>query len=309
MPTWTTTDMPSQQDRTIVITGGTEGIGFEDALALARSGAEVIVASRGIEKGAAAVAALQERVPGANARFEQLNLASLASVAAFAERLRTQVPRIDVLINNAGIMTPPDRRTTADGFELQFGLNFLGHFALTAHLLPLLRAGRQPRVVTLSSLANRNATIQFDDLQWERRYDAMPAYGQSKLADLMFARELDRRSQAEGWGVMSLAAHPGIARTNLLFNGPGRHSVQGWARRLFGRLLFQPAGQAALPTLFAATSPDADAGGYYGPNRLGEIRGDVSPARVPEAATDGADAARLWTTAEHLIGIAFQRRL
>lgn len=305
MPGWTPADMPSQHSRIVVITGGTEGLGFEDALAFSRAGAEVVVASRNAEKGEAAVKELGERVPGARVRFEQLDLASLASIASFAERLRAGLPRIDVLINNAGIMTPPDRRSTSDGFELQLGVNFLGHFALTAHLLPLLRAGQQPRVVTLSSVANRDGAIHFDDLQWERRYAPMPAYAQSKLADLMFARELQRRSAADGWGVTSIAAHPGVSRTNLLLNGPGQNSAQSWARRLLGPILFQPAAQGAMPTLFAATSPDAQAGGYYGPNRWRETRGDVAPARVPDAAADRQVAARLWTMAERLTGVTF----
>jgi NAD(P)-dependent dehydrogenase (short-subunit alcohol dehydrogenase family) len=297
--------MPSQQGRIVVITGGTEGLGFEDALALSRAGAEVIIASRNAGKGASAVSELQARVSGARVRFEQLDLASLESVAAFSKRLASQLPRIDVLINNAGIMTPPERRTTSDGFELQFGLNFLGHYALTAQLMPLLRAGKNPRVVTLSSVANRNGTIRFDDLQWERIYEPMPAYAQSKLADLLFAREFQLRSVAERWDIMSVAAHPGVSRTNLLLNGPGQNSPQAWTRRLFGRVLFQPSERGALPTLFAATAPDAEAGGYYGPNRLQETRGNVAPARVPEAATDAKVASRLWSTAEQLTGISF----
>lgn len=305
MTKWTASEIPSQRGRIAVITGGTEGLGFEDALELARAGAEVIVASRSAEKGITAVQELRHRVPGASVRFEPLDLASLSSVANFTACRRNDLPRIDVLINNAGIMTPPDRRTTADGFELQFGLNFLGHFALTAGLMPLLRNGHNPRVVTLSSVANRNGAIHFDDLQSEKRYNPMSAYAQSKLADLLFAREFHRRSMAGNWGITSIAAHPGVSRTNLLLNGPGPNSVMGLSRRLFGRILFQPSAQGALPTLFAATSLDAEAGGYYGPNRIGETRGDVAPARVPDAATDDQVSARLWATAEQLTGITF----
>lgn len=172
-----------------MITGGTDGLGFEDALAIARAGGDMILASRNADRGEIAETKIRSEVPGAKVRFEQLDLASLSSIVTFAERMEAGLPRLDLLINNAGIMTPPRRLTTADGFELQFGLNFLGHFALTARLMPLLRQGRQARVVSLSSFANRNGAIDFDDLQSERQYRPMPAYAQSKLADLMFAFE------------------------------------------------------------------------------------------------------------------------
>lgn len=202
-------------------------------------------------------------------------------------------------------MTPPDRRLTADGFELQFGTNYLGHFALTAHLLPLLRRGDRPRVVNLSSIAARSdGAIDFDDLQAERAYRAMPVYGQSKLACLIFALELQRRSDAAGWGVTSIAAHPGVARTEFLQNAPGRRSAKGLARSALW-FLFQPAAQGALPTLYAATPPDARGGGYYGPNRMGETRGHPVPARLPPQATDPKIALRLWQVSETLTGLAF----
>jgi NAD(P)-dependent dehydrogenase (short-subunit alcohol dehydrogenase family) len=219
MASWTTKNIPPQNGRCAVVTGA-GGLGFEDALALARAGAEVIIASRDPGKGAEAVAQIRQAVPAANVRFERLDLASLASVADFATRVRAQRTSLDLLINNAGVMTPPMRQATADGFELQLGTNYLGHFALTAHLLPLLRKGQDARVVTLSSVAARGGKIDFDNLNAERGYQPMPVYGQSKLACLMFALELQRRSDAAGWGVTSIAAHPGIARTELLFNAP-----------------------------------------------------------------------------------------
>lgn len=301
---WTTQDMPSQHGRTIVITG-TGGLGFEDALALARAGGDVIIAGRNARKGNDAMARITPSAPGAKVSFEPVDLADLASVAAFGERLRASRERVDVLINNAAVMTPPQRQTTADGFELQFGTNYLGHFALTAYLLPLLRRGRDPRVVTLSSIAvRRNAAIDFDDLQAEKAYQPMPAYAQSKLACLMFALELQRRSGEAGWGLRSMAAHPGISRTDLLHNAPGRYSTQGLLRSMLW-FLFQPAAQGALPTLFAATSAEARGGTYYGPDRLSETRGHPSEAAIPAAALELHVARRLWEVSERLAGVDF----
>jgi NAD(P)-dependent dehydrogenase (short-subunit alcohol dehydrogenase family) len=303
MPHWTVSDIPSQQGRTAVVTG-TGGLGFHDALALARAGANVIIAGRNPSKGAAAISRIRRSVPGANLRFGELDLASLDSIEAFSERLRSSQGGLDLLINNAGVMTPPTRQATANGFELQLGTNYLGHFALTAQLLPLLRKGNQARVVTLSSLAARAAAIDFGNLHSERGYKPMVAYGQSKLACLMFALELQRRSDAAGWGIQSIAAHPGISRTDLLPNGAGAWSAAGMARR-FLWFLFQPAAQGALPTLFAATSAQAEGGSYYGPDRLGEFRGYPAPARVPPQALDTGSAERLWRESERLTGVNF----
>jgi NAD(P)-dependent dehydrogenase (short-subunit alcohol dehydrogenase family) len=303
MSKWTSRNMPSQIGRSVVVTG-TGGLGFEDALALAKAGAEVIIAGRNAAKGSAAVAAILYAAPSANVKFEVLDLASLRSVADFASRLRNQRQSLDVLINNAGVMNPPQRQTTEDGYELQLGTNYLAHFALTAHLMPLLRQGRNSRVVTLSSIAARAGAINFEDLQSERGYRPMTAYGQSKLACLMFAFELQRRSDAAGLGVASLAAHPGISRTDLLPNGAGRQSAAGLARRALW-FLFQPAAQGALPTLFAATSPAAKAGGYYGPDGLAEARGAPTIAKAPPQSEDLQVAARLWSVAEQLTGARF----
>lgn len=296
--------MPSQSGRTIVVTG-TGGLGFQDALALARAGGDVIIAGRNPRKGNEAVARIRQSVRQASVNFEPVDLADLASVAAFGQRLRESRERIDTLINNAAVMTPPQRQTTADGFELQFGTNYLGHFALSAHLLPLLRRGRDPRVVTLSSIAvRRDAAINFDDLHAEKAYQPMPVYAQSKLACLMFALELQRRSDEAGWGLTSIAAHPGISRTDLLHNAPGRYSAQGLLRSVLW-FLFQPAAQGALPTLFAATSPDARGGRYYGPDRLSETRGYPSEAAIPAPALEVHVARRLWDVSENLADVDF----
>lgn len=300
---WTNKDIPSQRGRTAVVTG-TGGLGFETALALARAGSRVIIAGRNPARGAEAVARIRHAAPDATLVFEEVDLADLASIAACGERLNAAHAAVDILVNNAGVMTPPRRQTTADGFELQFGTNYLGHFALTAHLLPLLRRSVAPRVVTLSSIAARRGAIDFDDLQAERDYRPMRAYSQSKLACLLFAFELQRRSDAAGWGLASLAAHPGISRTDLLHNAPGRYSLQGLARSLLW-FLFQPPAQGALPALFAATAAEAGRGGYYGPDRLGGTRGHPVAAKPPRQALDVRAMGRLWEVSRRLTGVEF----
>lgn len=304
MAAWTISDIPDQRGRSALITG-TGGLGYETALALARSGADVIIAGRDPAKGQAAVARIREAVPKAMVQLELVDLANLKSIRTFGRRLRGKRQSLDVLINNAAVMTPPCRLETADGFELQFGTNYLGHYALTAELLPLLIRGSSPRVVSLSSVAARSGAIDFTNLQATRAYKPMPVYAQSKLANLMFAFELQRRSDAAQWGITSIAAHPGVSRTDLIQNGAGRQSAMGFVRR-FMWFLFQPAAQGALPTLFAATSPAALAGGYYGPNRLSETRGSPAPAKPPHRALDVAIAARLWDVSGQLTGTSFQ---
>ncbi|WP_449394485.1 oxidoreductase [Devosia riboflavina] len=301
MEKWTARDIPPQQGRSVVVTG-TGGLGYEDGLALARSGATVIIAGRNPQKGAEAVANIREAIPAAAVRFEQLDLASLRSVEDFAKRLKGQLDGLDVLINNAGVMVPPERQETADGFELQFGTNYLGHFALTAHVLPLLRRGKEARVVTLSSVAARQGKIDFEDLQSRKTYKPMQAYSQSKLACLMFAFELQRQSAAQGWGLTSLGAHPGVSRTELLHNAPGRGSLMSAARSALW-FVFQPAAQGALPTLYAATAPDIAPGAYYGPHALSETRGYPSLSKVPVLAADEVVAQRLWEISEQLAGL------
>lgn len=303
MTKWTTKNIPPQRGRLAVVTG-TGGLGYEDALALARAGASVVIAGRNPQKGAKAVAAIRETVPGAQVRFGQVDLADLASIAAFAEKLSGEQDRLDLLVNNAGVMTPPERRQTRDGFELQFGTNYLGHFALTAHLLPLLKKGQSPRVVTLGSIAARSGAIDFADPQAERAYKPFSVYSQSKLACIMFALELSRRSKAAGWGIASIGAHPGITRTDLIPNGAGRSSPSAMLRR-FLPFLFQPAWQGALPTLYAATDPAARDGAYYGPDRLSGTRGYPTEEKPPEQALDATVSARLWETSLHLTNVTF----
>lgn len=304
MAKWTTSDIPPQRGRSAVITG-TGGLGYETALALARAGADVVIAGRDSGKGVDAVRRIRAAVPNALVQFEQVDLASLQSIASFTMRLRRTRRSIDLLINNAAVMTPPNRMETSDGFELQFGTNYLGHCALTAELLPLLIAGSSPRVVTVSSVAARSGVIGFSDLQATRTYQPMSVYAQSKLANLMFAFELQRRSDAARWGITSIAAHPGVSRTDLIHNGAGSMSVARFART-FLWFLFQPAAQGALPTLFAATSPAAQAGGYYGPDRLGETRGYPAIAKPPQQALDREVAAALWDISEKLTGVSFE---
>jgi NAD(P)-dependent dehydrogenase (short-subunit alcohol dehydrogenase family) len=300
---WNSSDIPLLYGRSAVVTG-TGGLGFACALALARAGASVILAGRNAAKGRSAVEQIHQQVPGASLAFELLDLASIESVRAFSARLGASQSSLDLLINNAGVMTPPLRRLTADGFELQLGTNHLGHFALTAGLLPLLRQSGQARVVTVSSIAAARGLIDFHDLQAERAYRPMKAYSQSKLACLMFALELQRRSQHAGWGVTSMAAHPGVARTDLLPNGAGAWSVPGLMRRWMW-FLFQPAAQGALPALYAATSPDARGGAYYGPDGPGELRGRPTVAKMPSQAMSASAAERLWSLSEKLTGAVY----
>lgn len=300
---WTARDIPAQNGRTAIVTG-TGGLGFETARALAQAGSDVILAGRNLQKGAEAIANIRAAAPKAAVRFERVDLASLRSIADFSARLQSQMQSLDLLVNNAAVMMPPKRQQTADGFELQFGTNYLGAFALTAQLMPLLLRGTSARVVTLSSIAARTGEIDFDDLQSTRHYDPMQAYKQSKLACLMFAFELQRRAAAQGGKIASIAAHPGIARTDLLHNAPGRWSGVGIARSLLW-FAFQPAPQGALPTLFAATSPAATGGAYYGPDKMGETRGFPVPARIPPLALDETDSRHLWEASENFCGLSF----
>ena len=304
---WSLTDAPRLDGKAAVVTGATGGLGWETALGLAQQGAMTILAGRNPVKGADALARLMARVPGAAARFELLDLASLDSVAMFASRIAAAHPAVSVLVNNAGVMAPPARRVTADGFELQFGTNYLGHFALTARLLPALLASGAARVVSVSSLAHRNARMGFDDPQAERSYKPWASYGQSKLAMLMFARELQRRAAAAGWPLRSVAAHPGWAVTDIIANGPGggapglKEAVMQGAFQVFG----QSAARGALPILYAALAPDAEGGGYYGPRGFMEIKGEVGPSRVMPQAADAGAAVRLWELSERETGIRF----
>jgi NAD(P)-dependent dehydrogenase (short-subunit alcohol dehydrogenase family) len=296
-------EIPSQLGKTAVVTGATGGLGYEAALALAKAGAEVILTGRDDRKGQSAVEKISGEVVGARPQYERLDLASLASVADFSQRI-TARPSLDLLINNAGVMALPRRQTTADGFEMQFGTNHLGHFALTARLMPLLRRAGGSRVVSVSSLAHRTGMIDFNDLQGARIYSAWKAYCQSKLACLMFALELQRRSDAAGWNVTSIAAHPGFARTNLFTSGPGGllSLATDFAAPFFGH----SAADGARPILFAATSAEAKPGGYYGPGGMGELRGAPARALIMPQARDAAAAARLWNVSATLTGTSFE---
>jgi NAD(P)-dependent dehydrogenase (short-subunit alcohol dehydrogenase family) len=291
--------------RLAIVTGANSGLGFRLTERLAAAGAEVVLAVRNPEKGADAVARLTALVAGAKLTIRSLNLSSLASVAAFAAESAKGGRPIDILINNAGVMAPPVRGTTDDGFELQFGSNHLGHFALTAQLLPLLRAAEHPRVTTMSSIIARRGKLEWDDLQAEKRYVPYASYGASKLANLMFARELQVRSDAAGWGILSTAAHPGGTNTNLQTAGPrdGR-PMTGLAKRISDGFL-QSVEIGILPALYAATSPDAAPGAYYGPEGFYELRGAPKLAHVPPRAEIPGDGARLWNVSETLTGVPF----
>jgi NAD(P)-dependent dehydrogenase (short-subunit alcohol dehydrogenase family) len=312
---WTAAEIPSQAGRRALITGANSGIGYHAALELARKGAHVLLACRDKARGDAALIRLRAEVPAASAEVVLLDLASLESVCAFGAAELALGEPLDLLINNAGVMAPKRRLQTRDGFEIQFGTNVLGHFVLTALLLPaLVRAAvnhpQRPRVVMLSSIAHKQGRLNFDDLQSAKNYGPMVAYRQSKLADLMLAFELGRRLRAAEppiSGVMSVAAHPGVANTNLF--QVGEHTaVERVVRRGLGvaiGALLNSEAQGAVPTLFAATSPDVVDGGYYGPQGLLEMRGgDVGVAKVAPQALDQAAAARLWSECERLSGIS-----
>jgi NAD(P)-dependent dehydrogenase (short-subunit alcohol dehydrogenase family) len=305
MTDWSTADIPPLDGKTVVITGATGGLGYETALALAGAGANVVLTGRNEAKGRHALQTIRGQFPNAEIAYDTLDLANLASVADFATRYAAAHASLDLLVNNAGVMALPQRQVTSDGFEMQLGINYLGHYALTAHLLPLLRQGRQPRVVNLSSLAHRSGAINFGDPQSVKSYNPFKAYCQSKLAMLMFALELQRRSDAAGWGLMSNAAHPGFARTDLIANGPGASGLLWYASRLLQPYVSQSAAEGALPTLFAATSPQAKTGGYYGPNGFYEMKGPPVPAKIMPQAKDAASAARLWDVSAALTGVSF----
>ena len=286
-----------------IVTGASGGLGYETALALAGAGHEVVLTARNPAKGDLALHRIRAAWPAARLSFAVLDMASLASVAAFAAGVGGPV---GLLVNNAGVMAPDRRQVTPDGFELQMGTNYFGHFALTSRLLPRLIEGRA-RVVQISSLAHRHARIAFDDLQGERRYRPWTQYGQSKLAMLMFALELDRRARASGWPIVSVAAHPGWAGTDIITNGPGggapglREKAMHAAFRLFG----QSAAAGARPIVHAGLALGVEGGTYWGPSGRGEIRGAPAPARIMPQAADPAAAARLWAVSAGLVGVGW----
>jgi NAD(P)-dependent dehydrogenase (short-subunit alcohol dehydrogenase family) len=300
---WTNGDIPDQSGRVAIVTGANTGLGYHAAAALAQTGAHVVLAVRNLEKGNLALARIVAAHPDADVTLQELDLSSLASVRAAAAALRKTYPRIDLLINNAGVMWTP-KQVTDDGFEMQFGTNHLGHFALTGLLLDNLLPVRGSRVVTVSSMGHRlRAAIHFDDLHWEHRYDRIAAYGQSKLANLLFTYELQRRLAARDQPTtMALAAHPGGSNTELARNLPGIFKP---AVAVLGPLLFQGAAMGALPTLRAATDPDVEGGQYYGPDGLGEQRGHPKLVSSSAQSHDEDLQRRLWTVSEELTGVTY----
>jgi NAD(P)-dependent dehydrogenase (short-subunit alcohol dehydrogenase family) len=300
---WTPEQIPDQTGRTAVVTGANSGLGLVSARELARRGATVVLACRNAEKGADALQEIAQAAPGAQLELASLDLSSLASVEAFAEHFRSTHTGLDLLLNNAGVMAPP-RRVTDDGFELQLATNHLGHFALTGRLLGAMEGRPDARVVTLSSLAHRMGRIDFEDLHSERRYSRWRAYGQSKLADLLFALELDRRLRAAGSGVKSLAAHPGYAATHL--QSAAVPTPDRLVMVVTNALVAQSADRGALPSLYAATEPGLDGGLYIGPDGPGEFRGHPRVVSPNRAARNEAVAARLWAVSEELTGVHFE---
>lgn len=297
MTKWTAADIPDQTGRTAVVTGANTGLGLETAAALAAHGARVVLAVRNLEKGKQAIDRITAATPGADVQLQELDLGSLASVREAAAQLRSTHDRIDLLINNAGVMYPP-KSTTADGFEMQFGTNHLGHFALTGLLLDRLLPVPGSRVVVVSSVGHRiRAAIHFDDLQWERSYSRVGAYGQSKLANLLFTYELQRRLAPHGTTIAA-AAHPGVSDTELTRYLP----------TLIGRLgkpFFQPAELGALPTLRAATDPAVQGGQYYGPDGFQEVRGYPKLVASSAQSHDAELQRRLWAVSEELTGVSY----
>jgi len=299
---WTAERIPDQTGRVFVVTGANSGLGLATTRALARRGGRVILAVRDEEKGRRAADRLTAAQPDARLEVRRLDLADLDSVRAFAEKLRADHARLDVLVNNAGVMAPP-RTLSPQGHEVQFAANHLGHFALTAQLLDLLTAGSDPRVVTVSSPNHRKAQLYFDDLTGERRYSPMGYYNQSKLANAVFGHELHRRLSEARSPVRSLLAHPGYTATNLQTDGP-----VALVAVLFGRLLkplAQTPDQGALPQLYAATEPEARGGEFIGPDGRGELRGAPTRVQLAARAADAATGRRLWEVSEQATGVRF----
>lgn len=293
---WTNKDIPEQTGRTAIVTGSNSGIGYETAKALAKRGATVILACRDAERGKSAVQRIADETSSTLVSHHPLDLASLQSISMFAKCICNELDRLDLLINNAGVMVPAKRIPTEDGFELQFGVNHLGHFALTKLLLDLLVSTKGSRVVTVSSQAHRHGRIHFDDLNWNNRYRRYGAYAQSKLCNLLFTKELGRRLQDSNGDTIAVAAHPGWTNTDLQ-----RHIPAGG---LFNRLFAMPPSQGALPILRAAVDPEVQNGEFIGPHGIYEMRG--MPVRVSPSkrANNEDDAARLWEVSSELIQVA-----
>ena len=306
MTNWAAADMPNLSGRTVVVTGASSGIGEKAAEAFAAKGAEVVLAVRNRDKGERVLAGILRRHPAAKARVMIVDLADLASVRAFADKAVHALPQIDILLNNAGLGMQRRRAVTADSFERQFGTNHLGQFALTGLLLPALLRAPSPRVVSISSIAHRGGAIDFDDLQGEKRYSGGKAYNQSKLSNLLFALELDRRAKAAGARLISVAAHPGVATTGFVaaigLPGPINQLAE-----LGMKVFAQSAQRGALPGLYAASMPGVEGGQYYGPDGIGEVRGWPKRATLAPKAKDPRLAARLWTVSEDLTGVTYRQ--
>ena len=297
---WTADEIPDQAGRLAIVTGANSGLGRVTALELARHGAQVVVASRSVEKGEAAAEEIHAEAGGQKPQVQPLDLGSLDSVRQFAQEFSGR--QVDLLVNNAGVMMTP-RRTTSDGFELQLGTNHLGHFALTGLLLEALQRSDSARIVTLSSNEHKGGKIDFDNLQLERDYSPRGSYQRSKLANAVFAIELDRRLRATGSPAISVFAHPGYSATNLQSTGPT--GLAKAAMAISNRLVAQSAERGALPTLYAATAPGVEGGEYYGPDGLGEFRGFPEKVQAIPAAHDTDTGTRLWQASEELTGVRY----
>jgi NAD(P)-dependent dehydrogenase (short-subunit alcohol dehydrogenase family) len=299
---WTAVDVPDQAGRVAVVTGSNTGLGYETALVLASRGAKVVLAVRDVEKGNAAAARLVGRLPRADVSVQPLDVGSLQSIRTAAAEIKDAHPRIDLLINNAGVMYPP-KQLTKDGFELQFGTNHLGAFALTGLLLENMLPVEGSRVVAVASVAHRHqAAIHFDDLQWERRYNRVAAYGQSKLSNLLFTYELQRRLAARDAATIAVAAHPGVSDTELMRHVPGS-GLPGF-KQVWG-FVTNSAETGALATLRAATDPNVIGGQYYGPDGFQEVRGHPKLVESSRQSHDRDVQRRLWTVSEELTGVVF----
>lgn len=312
MARWTERDVPDLTGRSVLVTGAAGGLGFETARALAQHGAQVLLADRNAEGGRTAVKRIRSSYTGARVRFLPLDLSSLQAVRAFGTALVARGQPLDVLVNNAGINSIGARQTSVDGHELTFAIGHLGHYLLTGLLLPLLHAAEAPRVVTVSSLVHGRGRIDWDDLQMQRRYDAQRAYNQTKLANLLFALEFQRRIDDAGGKIRSIAAHPGVARTAI---GASRKDLGQFraADHLVTALLAvvmpllgQPAAAGALPILYAATAREARGGAFYGPDGLGEMKGFPQEAVIRPQGRDEAAAARLWRATEEVTGLRYR---
>ena len=304
---WTSNQIPNLSGKTLIVTGGNSGLGYEAALQLAGKGARVVLACRNPEKARGAIEAITSAKPGASLEAMELDLASLTSVRGFAKNFLDTHGALDVLCNNAGVMALPHRQTL-DGFEMQFGTNHLGHFALTGLLLERLLGTPGARVVTVSSTMHRTGKIHFDDLQWERRYSKWGAYGQAKLANLLFTYELQRKLDAKGASLITVACHPGYAATNLQATGPRMQGSKLMERmtQVANRLFSQSAAMGALPTLYAATSPEVRGGDYIGPDGFMENRGHPKKVGSNARSRDQSAAARLWEVSESLTGVHYE---